>query len=87
MASELRSLTPKRNDCGESAAGLEALGHTSKEGAARAELRSKYAQPSTGANLVDLIKQVDDVKAKFESFVEPGVDRLHNTEINLLIAG
>ncbi len=42
---------------------LEPLGQAGEDSAARAELRRKNTQPGAAANFVDLIEQVDDVKA------------------------
>src|SRR5271169_6137505 len=72
--------------CGEGD-GRKPLGQAGEDGAARAELRRKDAQPGAAANLVDLVEQVDDVKAQFQPLVDPGVDRLNDAEIHLLVAG
>jgi len=50
-------------------------------------LRGKDAEPLAGANLVDLVEQVDHVEAQFHPLEDPGVDRLHDAEIDLLVAG
>ena len=50
-------------------------------------MRRKDAEPGAAANLVDLVEQVDDVRAQFQPLVDPGVDRLDDAEIHLLIAG
>jgi len=46
------------------------LGQTGEQGAAQTELRSKYAEPGTAAKLIDLIEQVDDVKAELQPLVD-----------------
>src|ERR1700739_1801860 len=65
---------------------LKPLRQPGEEGAARAELRSKDAEPGTAANLIDLVEQVDDVKAELQPLVDAGIDGLDDAEINLLIA-
>ena len=65
---------------------LEALRHPGENSPAWTELRRKDAEPGAAANLVDLVEQVDDVKAQLQPLVESGVDRLDDAEINLLIA-
>ena len=43
---------------------LEALRHPGENSPAWTELRRKDAEPGAAANLVDLVEQVDDVKAQ-----------------------
>src|SRR4029077_388325 len=64
----------------------EALRQPGQEGAARTELRGKDPKALAGTNLVDLVKQVDDVRAQFHTLEDPGRDRLDDAEIHLLIA-
>src|SRR6516165_1776535 len=66
---------------------LKALGQPGEEGAPRAELRSKDAEPGAAAYLVDLVEQVDDVEPQLDTLQEAGGDRLDDAEIDLLIAG
>jgi hypothetical protein len=65
---------------------LEPLRQPGEERAARTKLRRKDPEPGAAAKLVDLIEQVDDVKAELQPLVDAGVDRLDDAEINLLIA-
>src|SRR6266851_3786836 len=81
---EIRCL--KREECG-AAAALESLGEPGEESAAQTELRVADADPRAVAGLVDLVEQVEDVEAQLEALVDPGLDRLNNAEIHLLIAG
>jgi hypothetical protein len=75
-----------RGDFVEIATALETLRQASQECAARTELRRKDAKPLAGADLVDLVEQVDYVETQFHSLQEAGGDRLDDAEIDLLIA-
>ena len=66
---------------------LEALGQPGEKRAAQPELRIADADPRAVADLVDLVEQIEDVKAQFEPFVNPGIDRLDDAEIDLLELG
>jgi hypothetical protein len=72
--------------CSRTATASETLRQTRQECAARTELRRKDPEPLAGSDLVDLVKQVDDVEAQFHAFKDPGVDWLNDTEIDLLVA-
>src|SRR4029077_2139121 len=71
-----------RGEC----AASETLRQPGKKGPARTELRVADTDPRAVADLVDLVEQVEDVKAEFQTFVNAGVDRLNNAEVHLLIA-
>ena len=58
--------------------GLELLVQGQQEGAAHAELRGADADPGAVADLVPLIKQIDDVEAQFETLEDPGIDLLQD---------
>jgi hypothetical protein len=75
-----------RGDFVEIAITSEALRQAGQECAARAELRRKDSEPLAGANLVDLVEQVDHIETEFHPLQEAGGDRLDDAEIDLLIA-
>ena len=49
-------------------------------------MRRKDTEALAGANLIDLVKQVDHVETKFHPLEDPGVDWLDDAEIDLLVA-
>ena len=65
----------------------EALRQADQECSARTKLWGKDAEAGAAANLVDLIEQVENVEAEFQPLVDPGVNRLDDAEIHLLVAG
>ncbi len=72
--------------CGGSAARLEPLGQPGEESAAQPELRIAHPDPRTVADLIDLVEEIEDIEPQFEPLVDPGIDRLDDAEIDLLIA-
>jgi len=64
----------------------ETLRQPGEKSPPRTKLRGKDPEALAGANLVDLVEQVDDVEAHFHSFEDTGVDRLDDAQIDLLIA-
>ena len=71
----------------ETSAASETLRQPGEKSPSRTELRRKDAESSAAANLVDLVEQVEDVESHLQPLVDPGLDRLHDAEIYLLMAG
>ena len=76
----------KHEQCGTLAA-LEALREPGQNSPARTKLRREDAKPGAAADLVNLVKRVNDIEPEFHPFQEPGVDWLDNAEVYLLVAG